>query len=66
MPWVGSSSRITRGESRSQRASTTFCWLPPERVSICAVGGGGFHMEAVDVALTARITLRLRIKPPEK
>ena len=31
MPRVGSSISTTRGSMLSQRASTTFCWLPPER-----------------------------------
>ena len=31
MPRVGSSISTTRGAMLSQRASTTFCWLPPER-----------------------------------
>ena len=31
MPRVGSSISTTRGSVASQRARTTFCWLPPER-----------------------------------
>ena len=31
MPRVGSSMSTTRGWVASQRARTTFCWLPPER-----------------------------------
>ena len=31
MPRVGSSISTTSGSMLSQRASTTFCWLPPER-----------------------------------
>ncbi len=30
-PRVGSSKSITPGSSASHLASTTFCWLPPER-----------------------------------
>src|SRR5579883_1001512 len=29
-PWVGSSRIMTEGRMASQRASATFCWLPPE------------------------------------
>ena len=32
MPRVGSSTRSTRGVVASHFASTTFCWLPPDRV----------------------------------
>ena len=32
MPRVGSSSTSARGERASSRASSTFCWLPPDRV----------------------------------
>ena len=37
-PRVGSSSRSTRGARRSQRARITFCWLPPDSVSIAWSG----------------------------
>ena len=30
-PWVGSSRIRTDGSEFNQRASATFCWLPPER-----------------------------------
>ena len=37
MPRVGSSTIRIFGSSASQRASTTFCWLPPERFrTICS------------------------------
>src|SRR5439155_3958577 len=35
IPWVGSSRMRTAGSAASQRASATFCWLPPDR---CATG----------------------------
>ena len=34
MPWVGSSRMSSRGLVASHLASTTFCWLPPDRVPI--------------------------------
>ena len=37
-PWNGSSSTSTAALSASQRATTTFCWLPPERVPIASPG----------------------------
>src|SRR5205823_8577351 len=38
MPRVGSSTISTLGRSASQRASTTFCWLPPERLTTSCSG----------------------------
>src|SRR5271155_1822400 len=36
MPWVGSSNRNMSAAPSSQRAITTFCWLPPLNVRILA------------------------------
>ena len=44
-PRVGSSNKRRRGSVANQRASTTFCWLPPERVATAWAG---------DVSLTFR------------
>ena len=38
-PWVGSSRMRTEGRVASQRASATFCWLPPESVRDRRVDG---------------------------
>ena len=38
---VGSSSTIRRGRVASQRASSTFCWLPPESCSTGVAGSAG-------------------------
>ena len=37
-PRVGSSTISTLGSRASQRASTTFCWLPPDRPSMACSG----------------------------
>src|SRR4029453_11034326 len=39
-PWVGSSSTTTPGRSTSWRASTTFCWFPPDRALTGVCGPG--------------------------
>ena len=41
----------TLGEVASQRASATFCWLPPESDSTSDVDRGGLDSELLDVAL---------------
>ena len=41
IPRVGSSRMISSGAVASQRASSTFCWLPPERVPTRALGSAG-------------------------
>ena len=38
MPRVGSSRMRTSGLLASQRAISTFCWLPPERLLIAVLG----------------------------
>ena len=66
-PRVGSSSSSTRHRRSSQRASTTFCWLPPEssraeRVPSCGrdaqaaelgLRGGALGLHADEAALEA-------------
>src|SRR5690606_14390230 len=46
MPRVGSSRTSSRGEVASQRARSTFCWLPPERFLMRAFGLGGLMSSA--------------------
>src|SRR5690606_6180250 len=41
IPRVGSSRMMSCGEVASQRASSTFCWLPPERLRTSAFGFAG-------------------------
>jgi len=40
-PRVGSSSSSRRGSLSSSLANTTFCWLPPERLTTRAAGSLG-------------------------
>ena len=49
MPRVGSSRMISSGAVASQRARSTFCWLPPERVLTTASGLAGLTSERLDV-----------------
>ena len=49
MPRVGSSRISSRGSVISQRASSTFCWLPPERLRTGAVRVGRADVERLDV-----------------
>ena len=44
-PWVGSSSTSTCGATRSQRAMTTFCWLPPDSSVMSVSGSPGPDVE---------------------
>ena len=50
-PCVGSSRISTRGFVASQRASATFCWLPPESVPTGASIDGVRMAKSVDEAL---------------
>ena len=49
MPRVGSSRMMSSGAVASQRASSTFCWLPPERLRGEQVRVGGPHVEGLHV-----------------
>ena len=49
MPRVGSSSTMSSGAVASQRASSTFCWLPPERLRGGQVRVGRAHVESLHV-----------------
>ncbi len=52
MPRVGSSRTSTRGESASRRASSTFCWLPPDSVPAGRSRSGG-RMSSASTQLAA-------------
>ena len=61
MPLVGSSRISTFGLRASQRASTTFCWLPPESVETRVFEDGVLTASALisrvgDLLLAARST----------
>ncbi len=49
MPRVGSSRMSSSGAVASQRARSTFCWLPPDRLPTTASGFGRPHAECLDV-----------------
>ena len=49
MPRVGSSRMSSRGSVASQRASSTFCWLPPESRPIGRFGIGRADVQRLDV-----------------
>ena len=51
MPRVGSSRISSRGSVASQRASSTFCWLPPDSCAIGVSASRGLDAERLDVAL---------------
>ena len=51
MPRVGSSRISSFGSVASQRASSTFCWLPPESSPIGCSGAGGRMPSRLDVAV---------------
>ncbi len=51
IPRVGSSSSRSFGLVASQRASSTFCWLPPERLPASMSGFGGPDLQQRDVLL---------------
>ena len=51
MPRVGSSSSSSLGAVSSQRASSTFCWLPPESVADDRLGIGWADVEGLHVAV---------------
>ena len=49
-PRVGSSTIRMRGSRASHLASSTFCWLPPDRLRTCA-GRSAWRCAGLDVAL---------------
>ena len=51
MPRVGSSSSSSLGAVSSQRASSTFCWFPPDSVADDRLGIGGADVEGLHVAV---------------
>ena len=61
-PRVGSSSSRTRQPRSSQRASTAFCWLPPERVRTGASGLSG-RSDSSRVAARAAVALGAPVEP---
>ena len=62
-PWVGSSRSSTRGDSRSQRARTTFCWFPPLSLPIGISGSGGSMDSRSSHTWTSARSLPLRSTP---
>ena len=62
-PWVGSSSTSTRGVQRSQRAMTTFCWLPPDSSVMIASAACRAHVELVDPAARSPALSAPRAQP---
>ena len=62
-PRVGSLSSSTFGSVASQRAITTFCWLPPDSVVIGVLGIAELDPQAVDVLLHARARARVGQQP---
>ena len=58
MPRVGSSRMISSGAVASQRASSTFCWLPPERLPTRALGSAGRTPSASMYSVTTASLLR--------
>ena len=66
MPRVGSSKMMTRASAASHLLSTTFCWVPPERLRRELLLAGGLDGEAVDeaggqLALAALVGERPRV-----
>ena len=57
MPRVGSSTISIFGRSASQRASTTFCWLPPERLPTTWSGLAMRMLSSLAVLLDQRVLL---------
>ncbi len=60
MPRVGSSRISSRGSVASQRASSAFCWLPPESMRDRRLDVGGLDAERRDEALGDRRLPRAR------
>ena len=65
IPRVGSSRSSTRGLRVRQRAITTFCWLPPDRLRIEASIPAVRMLQPVD-RLPADLTLPPRLGRPER
>ena len=63
MPRVGSSRIRISGSVISHRASSTFCWLPPERLRISAVGSAGRMSSALMYSLDQLGARGLRDRP---
>ena len=63
MPRVGSSRIRSSGSVMSQRASSTFCWLPPERLRISACGSAGRMSRASMYFVTSVVLVGLRDRP---
>ena len=62
-PRNGSSSTASRGSADSQRPTTTFCWLPPERSSI-GVSVDSATTPRSAITPTARLVSRVRRSRP--
>ena len=63
-PRVGSSSSSTAGSASSQRASTTFCWLPPESSAIgCSASRHLMASRSIMAAVAARSRAALASGP---
>ena len=59
MPRVGSSSMRTFGRVASHRASSTFCWLPPEREPT-GVSAEGVLIPSAEMYFSHRASASLR------
>jgi hypothetical protein len=64
-PRVGSSTMAISGSVSSQRASSVFCWLPPEsaRAGLC---GPDALMPSMAIAALASLSLRTPEKNPKR
>ena len=63
MPRVGSSRISSRGSVISQRASSTFCWLPPREVAHARSGSAGRMSQRLDVLVDQLVLARARDRP---
>ncbi|MGC0369303.1 hypothetical protein RKD05_001555 [Microbacterium sp. SLBN-111] len=62
-PCVGSSARSTRGRASSVRASTTFCWLPPDSDDTAVRGLGVLIDRRPIISFARAIIFRSLTKP---
>ena len=53
--WAATSSRRSR---ESSRATTTFCWLPPERLAACGVDAAGADVVLLELLLGELVAAR--------
>src|SRR3954449_8453489 len=65
-PRVGSSRISTFGPISSQRESSTFCWLPPERLPTLTSGLAARTRSALNAASARRLAARPPPPPPQR